>query len=49
MGMQRYCKHSRLQYIGMLAERHLGYQTTFMDAEKEEHARAFARANEKFM
>lgn len=42
-GMQRYCKHSSLIYDGMLAERHLGYGTVFMDDEKEQHARAFAR------
>ena len=39
---KRYCKHSRLFYRGMLAERHLGYQTEFMDQEKEWHAREFA-------
>ena len=43
LGMQRYCKHSSLIYDGMLAERHLGYHTVFMDAEKEQHARDFAR------
>lgn len=42
-GIMRYCKHSHLEYMGMLAERHLGYQSVFMDPEKEEHARAFAR------
>jgi multimeric flavodoxin WrbA len=42
-GIKRYCKHSQLRYLGMLAERHLGYQTVFMDGEKAERARAFAR------
>ena len=41
-GMQRYCKHSQLQYAGMLAERHRGYGTVFMDAEKEARVRKFA-------
>ena len=42
-GVRRYCKHSQLTYAGMLAERHLGYDTVFMDQAKEERARAFAR------
>ena len=42
-GVRRYCKHSRLRYAGMLAERHLGYDTVFMDDAKAERARAFAR------
>ena len=42
-GMKRYCKHSALLYEGMFAERDLGYKTVFMDDEKREHARAFAR------
>ena len=41
--MVRYCKHSRLIYKGMLAERHLGYHTEFMDEEKVQHARDFAK------
>lgn len=41
--MVRYCKHSRLEYLGMLCERHMGYQTRFMDEEKELRARSFAR------
>lgn len=41
-GIIRYCKHSMLHYAGMLAERHLGYDTVFMDSEKEKHARQFA-------
>ena len=42
-GIRRYCKHAQLQYCGMLAERHLGYEIPFMDPEKEQRARAFAR------
>ena len=41
-GVKRYCKHSQLDYIGMLCERHLGYNTKFMDEEKARHAKAFA-------
>lgn len=41
-GLKRYCKHSKLQYMGMLAERDLGYQSTFMNKEKERHSRDFA-------
>lgn len=41
-GIKRYCKHSKLQYIGMLAERDLGYKSVFMDNKKEKHAREFA-------
>ncbi len=42
-GFRRYCKHSQLEYLGMLAERHLGYDTVFMDGDKAGRARAFAR------
>lgn len=41
-GVRRYCKHSQLIYTDMLAERHMGYKSVFMDAEKERHARDFA-------
>ena len=41
-GMKRYCKHSQLRYLGMLCQRHLGYNTVFMDEEKAARARAFA-------
>ena len=41
-GLKRYCKHSGLNYLGQHAERHLGYQSTFMDDEKDSRARAFA-------
>ena len=42
-GIKRYCKHSGLNYKGMLCERHAGYDVPFMDHEKAEHAKAFAR------
>ena len=42
-GVRRYCKHSQLRYLGSHAERHLGYDTVFMDAGKEARTRAFAR------
>ncbi len=48
-GMKRYCKHSRLRYLGMLAERHLGYDTVFMDGEKEAHAKVFAQRLTKIL
>lgn len=41
-GMRRYCRHSRLHYLGMLSERHLGYDRPFMDDEKACRAKAFA-------
>jgi putative NADPH-quinone reductase len=42
-GVKRYCKHSQLQYIGMLVERDLGYKSSFMTDEKAEHSRLFAQ------
>lgn len=42
-GMKRYCKHSQLKYEGMLVERHLGYDTEFINDEKKENARLFVR------
>ena len=42
-GIRRYCRHAQLQYCGMLAERHLGYEIPFMDPEKEQRAQTFAR------
>lgn len=40
--MKRIAKHCRLAYAGMLAERHRNLKEPFMNAEKEENARAFA-------
>lgn len=42
-GIKRYCKHSGLEYMGMLAERHMGYHTVFMDERKEERVINFAK------
>lgn len=42
-GIIRYCKHSGLKYDGMIAQRHLGYDVPFMDQEREQQVRAFAR------
>lgn len=43
-GMKRYCKHSQLDYRGMLAERDMGYKTEFMDSDKRRRAVDFAAA-----
>lgn len=44
-GMRRWCRHTDMRYVDALTERHLvGYDHTFMDAEKEARARAFARS-----
>ena len=40
--MRRYCKHSGLNYLGSHTERHLGYDSVFMDGDKELRIRAFA-------
>ena len=42
-GIRRYCKHSRLNYAGMLVERDLGYRSTFIDDDKIARAKTFAR------
>ena len=41
-GIRRYCKHSQLQYAGMLAEHDPGYNKVFMSPEKAERAAQFA-------
>lgn len=41
-GMKRYAKHSKLNYLGMLCERHASYKDKFVDDEKEQHAKDFA-------
>lgn len=43
LGMTRYCRHSRLKYLGMEAIRDYGYHAEFLTEEKIEQARAFAR------
>ena len=42
--MKRGGKHCKYGYAGILAERQRNLNEPFMDAEKEEHARAFARS-----
>ena len=42
-GVRRYCRHSRLRFLGSHGERHLGYSVPFMDEGKAERTRAFAR------
>lgn len=42
-GMKRYCKHSKLEYLGMLAERSLGYNHDFMNTDKKKNAEEFAK------
>ena len=40
-GLRRYCKHSGLTYLGLTAQRHLGYDVEFMDEKKEKETRDF--------
>lgn len=42
-GLKRYCRHSRLRYLGMLAEHDPGYKDVFMTPDKADRARQFAR------
>lgn len=41
-GIRRCCRHSGLRFLGSRTERHLGYDTEFMDADKEKRLRTFA-------
>jgi multimeric flavodoxin WrbA len=41
-GIIRYCKHSSLEYCGMLAERDLGYDKKFIDDDKIQRSKDFA-------
>ena len=41
--MKRGAKHCKYEYAGMLAERQRNLKELFMDEEKEQHAREFAR------
>ena len=43
-GMKRTAKHCKLSYAGMFAERQRNLKEPFMNEEKEEHARAFAKS-----
>ena len=42
-GLRRTCKHARLRWLGLYGERHRSYREPFMDAEKAQRARDFAR------
>ena len=42
-GIKRYCKHSELDYVGMLVERDLGDSLGFMTDNKTQNSRGFAR------
>ena len=48
-GLKRYCKHSQLKYYGMLAERHMGYNSPFMDETKTKNAVEFAHKLTEYM
>lgn len=42
-GIKRYTKYSQLEFVGSLVEHDKGYKSIFMDKNKEERAREFAR------
>ncbi|MBQ9060438.1 MAG: flavodoxin family protein [Firmicutes bacterium] len=42
-GIRRYCRHSQLNYRGMLCGRHMGYSVPFMDDDKKRQASLFAK------
>ncbi|MDO4860599.1 MAG: flavodoxin family protein [Bacillota bacterium] len=41
-GIKRFCRHSKLEYLGMICEQNKGYQLAFMDEKKTKHAKEFA-------
>jgi multimeric flavodoxin WrbA len=41
-GLRRWCKHTRVRYLGLHAARHLGYDRTFLTAEIEANTADFA-------
>ena len=43
-GLKRWCAHGKLEYMGMLCRRDEGRAVPFMDEEKDQAARDFARA-----
>lgn len=43
-GLRRWCAHGKMEYMGMLCRRDMGRQVPFLDDEKEQAARDFARA-----
>lgn len=42
-GLRRYCRHSCLEFAGMITEHHKGYNTVFMDSQKAEHIKEFVQ------
>ena len=42
-GLERYCRHSCLEFAGMITEHHKGYNTVFMDSQKAEHIKEFVQ------
>lgn len=42
-GLERYCRHSGLEFAGMITEHHKGYNTVFMDSQKAEHIKEFVQ------
>ena len=42
-GLERYCRHSCLEFVGMITEHHKGYNTVFMDSQKAEHIKEFVQ------
>ena len=43
-GLRRWCRHGKMNYLGMLCRRDLGRGVSFPDEEKAQSARDFARA-----
>lgn len=43
-GLKRWCRHGKMDYLGMLCRRDLGRSVPFLDEEKAQAARDFARA-----
>ena len=48
-GLIRYCKHSQLNYLGMLTEHDNGYKSTFMSETKKQAAVDFAKKIMEFL
>lgn len=42
-GIRRFSRHSQIEYIGSVTERNYGYDKVFMDKDREERIRSFAR------
>ena len=42
-GLKRWCRHGKMEYLGMLCRRDLGRGVPFGDEEKARAAREFAR------